>query len=292
MAGVKDLKKKIKSTKGTHKITSAMKLVSAAKLARAQSAIQGARPYAGELEKSIKTISALVQGYEHPFLAIPKEEVSERALILVISSDKGLCGGFNSNLTKAVRAFIKNNPEVEFKFYFIGKKVRDVIKQEVNEGKTFTFARIDPSYDEIRKVAEELSHLFMTGEVGKVFVAYNSFKSAMSIEPKVSQVLPMTLPQEEKEKLKEEFPFDFKYEPAPSEILNAIIPQVYVSSLYTKMLDSVASEHGSRMTAMDSATKNSKEMIRTLTLKMNKVRQAAITTELIEVISGAQSQNA
>ncbi|MFZ4712894.1 MAG: ATP synthase F1 subunit gamma [Bacteriovoracaceae bacterium] len=288
MANVKDLKKRIKSTKSTHKITSAMKLVSAAKLSKAQSAITGARPYAGELEDTIKTVSALIKDYTHEFL---KQTDNNKMILLVLSSDKGLCGGYNSGLAKAVKNYVAKNSDKDIKVYFIGKKVKELITKSVNSGKTFTFNRTEPSYDEVRKVCEELAHHFTTGEVGSINVAYNQFQSAISVIPTISQVLPLSFSSEEQEKLQSEFPFDFKYEPTPKEILDALIPQVYVTSVYTKVLDSIASEHGSRMSAMENASKNCKEMIKKLTIKMNKMRQAAITTQLIEVVSGAESLN-
>lgn len=287
MANIKDLKKKIKSTKGTLKITEAMKLVSAAKLNRAQQNIQSARPYANELEDSIKTISALVQNYSHPYL---ETKESKQEVLLVISSDKGLCGGYNSQLNKKVKEFVAEKGE-NLKVYFIGKKVRELISKEVNAGKTFTFEKTEPSFDEMQKVANELSALFSSGEVGKVHVAYNIFESAISIVPTVKQVLPLSLDESVKEELQEKFPFDFKYDPSPEAILDSMIPEAYTSTVWTAMLDAIAAEHGSRMTAMDSAVGNCKEAIRTLTIKMNKLRQAAITTELIEVVSGAESLN-
>jgi F-type H+-transporting ATPase subunit gamma len=287
MANIKDLKKKIKSTKGTLKITEAMKLVSAAKLNRAQHAIQSSRPYANELEDSIKTISALVQNYSHNYL---QENESAQEVLLVISSDKGLCGGYNSQLAKVVKAFIAEKGE-NLKVHFIGKKVRELVQKECNMGKTFTFEKADPSFEELQKVSNELAHLFTTGEVGKVHVAYNIFESAISIIPTVKQVLPMSLDASVKEELQEKFPFDFKYDPSPEVILDSLIPEAYTSTMWTAMLDATAAEHGSRMTAMDSAVGNCKEAIRTLSIKMNKLRQAAITTELIEVVSGAESLN-
>jgi F-type H+-transporting ATPase subunit gamma len=287
MANIKDLKKKIKSTKGTLKITEAMKLVSAAKLNRAQQNILSARPYANELEDSIKTISALVQGYSHPYL---EEKESKQEVLLVISSDKGLCGGYNSQLAKEVKNFIATKGE-NLKVYYIGKKVRELTEKEVNAGKTFTFEKAEPSFDEMQKVAQELSSLFSSGEVGKIHVAYNIFESAISTIPTVKQVLPLSLDESVKEELQEEFPFDFKYDPSPEVILDSMIPEAYISTIWTAMLDAIAAEHGSRMAAMDSAVGNCKEAIRTLTIKMNKLRQAAITTELIEVVSGAESLN-
>jgi F-type H+-transporting ATPase subunit gamma len=285
MANIKELKKKIKSTKSTLKITQAMKLVSAAKLAKAQQNILNSRPYANELEETIKVVSALVQGYDHEYLHEKKE--NKQTILLVISSDKGLCGSYNSQLAKKVKRFLD-----EIKCFFIGKKVRDLLPESgVNKGKTYKFQKNEPSFIEMEHIGVELSELFTTGEVGKILVAYNVFQSAIAFTPTVKQLLPMTLDHTKKEELKEKFPFDFKYEPNPTEILNTIIPQTYISSLYTSLLDAIAAEHGSRMSAMDNASGNCKKAIKTLTIKMNKLRQAAITTELIEVVSGAESLN-
>jgi F-type H+-transporting ATPase subunit gamma len=288
MANIKDLKKKIKSTKGTLKITKAMKLVSASKLNKAQVRILGLRPYSTELEETVKTVSALAANYTNEYFTAKE---SNKAVVLVISSDKGLCGGYNSMLAKTVRRFTAENKDEDLKFFFIGKKVRDLIQKEVNPGKTFTFAKADPTYEEVRKVAEELGAMFMTGEVGKVYVAYNSFVSAIAFDSKVRQLLPMVVSTETKEAIKARYPYDFKYEPGAEQILDTLVPEVYLTTVYTCILDAIASEHGSRMNAMENASKNCKEMVKKLTLKMNKLRQARITTELIEVVSGAESLN-
>lgn len=288
MANIKELKKKIKSTKGTLKITQAMKLVSAAKLNKAQQAIQTTRPYAGELEETIKTVSALVENYEHEYL---KENDSNKAALLVFSANKGLCGGYNSQLAKKVRLFLAET-DLDVKVYFIGKKVRDLVKSEVNEGKFYTFEKQDATFLEIQEVGKELAELFKSGEIGKVLVAYNVFESAIAFTPTVSQLLPMSLDADVKAELQEKFPFDFKYDPNPKEILDTLIPESFSTSLWTAQLDANAAEHGSRMSAMDAAVRNCKEAIRSQTLTMNKLRQAAITTELIEVVSGAESLNA
>lgn len=287
MANIKELKKKIKSTKSTSKITQAMKLVSAAKLAKAQNNILNSRPYARELEETIKVVSALVQDYSHEFLEEKKE--NNKSILLVISSDKGLCGSYNSQLAKKVKRFLDETKQ-DVKLVFIGKKVRDLLSSEdYNKGKTYTFVKSEPTFIELENVSTELAELFKTGEVGYVNVAYNVFNSAISFDPTIKQLLPMTLDTAKKEELREKFPFDFKYDPNPTEILNTIIPQTYVSTLYTALLDAVAAEHGSRMSAMDSASSNCKKAIKTLSIKMNKLRQAAITTELSEVVSGAES---
>jgi F-type H+-transporting ATPase subunit gamma len=287
MANIKDLKKKIKSTKGTLKITTAMKLVSAAKLAKAQQAILSSRPYANELESTIKTISALVENYTHEYL---EEKDNNREALLIISSNKGLCGGYNGNLAKEVRKYLSTTDK-DVKCFFIGKKVKEIVAKEVNFGKMFTFAKADPTFLELEEVGKELAAMFSNGEIGTVKVAYNQFNSAISFTPMVKQLLPMTLDVEEKKELEEKFPFDFKYEPTPAEILDTLIPETFSTTLYTSLLDGTAAEHGSRMAAMDNAVSNCKDAIRTQTLKMNKLRQAAITTELIEVVSGAESLN-
>ena len=288
MANIKELKKKIKSTKGTFKITKAMKLVSAAKLNKAQVRILGLRPYSVELEETVRTVSALASNYSNEYF-LPKD--NNKAVVLVISSDKGLCGGYNSSLAKSVRRFTAEHKDEDLKFFFIGKKVRDLIQKEVNSGKTFTFAKADPTYEEVRKVADELGAMFINGEVGKVYVAYNSFISAIAFDSKVRQLLPMQVSAADQETIKSKYPYDFKYEPGAEQILDTLVPEVYLTTVYTCVLDAIASEHGSRMNAMENASKNSKEVIKKLSLKMNKMRQARITTELIEVVSGAESLN-
>ncbi len=288
MANIKDLKKKIKSTKGTFKITKAMKLVSASKLNKAQARILGLRPYSTELEETVRTVAALATDYTNTYFT---QRENKQSVVLVISSDKGLAGGYNSQLAKTVRRFATETQGEDLKFFFIGKKVRDLISKEVNAGKTFTFAKAEPTYEEVRKVADELGQMFMSGEVGKVYVAYNSFISAIAFDSKVRQLLPMQVSAHDKETIKTKYPYDFKYEPGAAEILDTLVPEVYLTTVYTCMLDAIASEHGSRMNAMENASKNSKEVIKKLSLKMNKMRQARITTELIEVVSGAESLN-
>ncbi len=289
MANIKELKKRIKSTKGTFKITKAMKLVSAAKLNKAQMRILGMRPYATELEQTVRTVSALNKDYSSMYF---KENPENRqSVVLVISSNKGLCGSYNSSITKAARRLQRETTGEQLKFYFIGKKTRDLIQKEVNVGKSFTFVKQDATFEEVRKIADELAALFTTGEVGKVYVMYNSFISAMAFETKLKQLLPLVVTEQEKEALAAKFPYDYKYEPSAASILDTLVPEVFVTSVYTALLDAVASEHGARMSAMENASKNCKEMIRKLSLKMNKLRQAKITTELAEVVSGAESLN-
>lgn len=290
MANIKELKKRIRSTQSTLKITSAMKLVSAAKLAKAQGKILGFRPYSSELDKTVRICSAVTDNYSHPYF---ESHESSKVALLVISSDKGLCGGYNSQIFKQVKRFLANNSDKEVELYFIGKKVKELLLRDksLKEKKTYKFERIDPTFEEIKAIAAEFSEKFVSGEFASIHVAYNSFISAIAFDSKVVQVLPMAVSEQEKRALEKEFPVDFKYDPSAKEILDGLVPEVFNTTVYTCMLDAIAAEHGSRMSAMDSASKNSKEMIRTLTLKMNKLRQAAITTELSEIVSGAESLN-
>jgi F-type H+-transporting ATPase subunit gamma len=289
MANVKELKVKIGSTKSTLKITSAMKLVSAAKLSKAQSRVEGFKPYSSELDKTVKVAAALAENYTHEYLS---ETANKNAAILIISSDKGLCGGYNSSLSKKVKNFMKENEDTNFKLFFIGKKVKELLAFDGHKSaKTFAYAKADPVFSEAQEVVAELSEHFKKGEIGKLYVAYNSFISVIEFDSTVKQVLPMTVSSEEKVELAKEFPVDFKYEPSASSILDTLIPEVLNTTVFTSMLDAVAAEHATRMTAMDNATTNSKDRIKQLTITMNKLRQAAITTELSEIVSGAESLN-
>ena len=289
MANVKELKVRIASTKSTLKITSAMKLVSAAKLSKAQGKIQGFRPYSNELDKTVRVASALAENYTHEYL---QENNSSKVALLVISSDRGLCGGYNSQLSKAIKKHVAMDSKSEYEYYFVGKKVKDLLARDgITATKHFEFGKKDITFSEIETIVKSLAVEFKSANVSRVVVAYNSFVSAIEFNPTLKQVLPMTVSSEDKEALLAEFPVDFKYEPSAAEILDAVIPDVMVTTVYTALLDGIAAEHATRMTAMDNATNNSKDMIKDLTLTMNKLRQAAITTELTEIVSGAESLN-
>ncbi len=288
MANIRDLKTKIRTTKGTLKITSAMKLVSASKLAKSQEALVNSRPYTLELLNTIKTASALCDGYEHAYF---KELAQGEEILLVISTDKGLCGGYNSQLASSVKAFLKKRKK-NVKTFFIGKKVCDIMASRGNKGKLYKFERTEPSFKEIQHVVKELINFFLSGKACNIFIAYNKFHSAMNFSPSIDRLLPMVFDDSERDTLKKDYPFNFLYNPSSKDILDELIPEAVTTSLWSYLLNALASEHGSRMTAMDSAVSNCKEAIRQQTIKMNKLRQAAITTELIEVVSGAESLKA
>ena len=289
MAKLKDLKKKIKSVEGTLKITMAMKLVSAAKFNKAQHAILNARPYSEELNNTLGEVSTLTQNYFHPYWK--ENKTNKHSILLVISSNKGLCGGYNSQLIKKVKTFLNKNVEQNFKIYYVGRKAKDSLEKSVNNGEIFSFSKQEPTFVEVQSIAEKLAKLFESKEVGQIYVAYNVFKSAISTTPIIRRLLPTIVDEQDAAQVKQNFPFDFKYAPAPEIILDSLIIQAYKVDLWICCLDSLASEHGSRMSAMENATSNCKEAIRELSLKANKLRQAAITTELVEVVSGAESLN-
>jgi F-type H+-transporting ATPase subunit gamma len=289
MANIKELKIRIKSTKSTLKITSAMKLVSAAKLSKAQAKIQGFKPYSNELDNTVRIAAALAQDYTHRYL---ENSNNTKTAMLVISSNKGLCGGYNSQLYKQVKNYLNSNKDKDVEFYFLGRKVKELLKRDgISETKTFVFEKADPDFSEVKSMAKELAEKFLKDEIGRVVIAFNSFKSAIEFIPTVKEILPLTMSEEDKEKLAQDYPVEFLYEPSAESILDNLIPEVFNTTIYTSILDAIAAEHGSRMTAMDNATNNSKDMIRNLTLKANKLRQAAITTELTEIVSGAESLN-
>lgn len=286
MANIKDLKKKIKSTKSTLKITTAMKLVSAAKLNKAQMAIINARPYASELEQIVKVASALNEKFTHQFLKINSD--ANKVLVVAVSSNRGLCGSYNSSVIKKIRALSKDIDQ-SYEFFFVGKKAFDVVKKEVSVVDKFIYDKTEPSYNDIIEITNKIIEYFQSGTYRSVQIIFNEFKSAISFNTVFKQILPMTLEEKDRQKYKDEYPFDFKYEPSAKYVLDQLIQEAFKSIIHTALLDAVASEQGSRMSAMDSASKNCKEAINKKTLVMNKLRQAAITTELIEVVSGAES---
>jgi F-type H+-transporting ATPase subunit gamma len=288
MANIKDLKKRIKSTKQTLKITKAMKLISAAKLAKAQDAVLQARPYSEELLRTIKLMTSLRAEDNHPFL---KELDSKKICLLVMSSNKGLCGGYNSQLAKLVLEYVRFHGAQNVTVINIGKKVRELVKKSAQLGDLFTFKKSDPSHEEIVELSSALARQFVEGKFGKLVVAYNEFVSAIKFNPMYKTILPMALNKEDHSLSMNQLSYDFKYDVKADVLLDDLIPKAFYSSVYTALLDALASEHGSRMAAMDSASKNCSEQIRKFTLVMNKLRQAEITTELIEVVSGAEALN-
>jgi len=286
MANLKSIRKRITSVKNTRQITKAMKMVSAAKLRRAQDKVLAARPYAEKLEEVLVRLSSSGGATDHP-LAL--KEKSEKALLIVVSSDRGLCGGFNANICKAAEAFIRENSSryTEISLLTIGRKGYEFLRKRAAIRKNYSNILSTLSYQEASLIGQELIAGYLADEYDVVYLLYNAFKSVMSQDITLKQLLPIEPPQGPAE----EFSPEAIYEPSKEELLAELFPKNIEVQLFHAMLESIASEHGARMTAMDSASKNASEMIAKLTLQYNRARQAVITTELMEIISGAESIN-
>lgn len=285
MASLKSIKKRITSVKNTRQITKAMKMVSAAKLRRAQEAVVAARPYAGKMAEVLQSLAACVEGDAHPLLA-PRE--AKKLLLVVVTSDRGLCGGFNTNLVKAAERYI-NERKSEFEqvsVTTIGRKGYEALKNRQQILKNYPNVLAKPNYQTAAGVASDVIEGYLAEEYDQVVLLFNAFRTVMSQDITFQQILPVV---PESKAATEEISVEYIYEPSVSELLGEILPKNIEVQIFKAMLESVAAEHGARMTAMDSASKNANEMIGKLTLQYNRARQAAITTELMEIISGAES---
>ncbi len=285
MPNLKDIKRRIQSVKNTRQITKAMKLVAASKLRKAQHAILEARPYAIKMMDVLNHLAARCNSDLHPLL---DEREGNRHLFLLITSDKGLCGGFNGSLTRKMAKHLKDNAQNENSLIVAGKKGNDVFR---NRPVTITEEIIgwtkDFDYLKAQAIGENLTTLFSEKKVDKVFMVYNEFKSVMQQEVVVEQLLPV-VPEKLAHK-DDTFAVDYIYEPDEESILDELLKRYMTVEVYRAFLESSASEHGARMTAMDSASRNAGEMIEGLTLTYNKARQAYITKELIEIVNGAEA---
>ncbi len=288
MAGLRDIRKRIRSVKNTRQITKAMKMVAAAKLRKAQDAVIASRPYAQTLDKVMgQLISRAEPGsLNHPLLtARPVKKVE----LVVLTSDRGLAGGFNSNINRKAQRYLKDNEgALEVSVTTIGRKGHDFLKGKgVVIRKNHEGAWLNVGYAKAEAWAKELSKRFLDGEVDAVFLLYNEFVSTVSQVPTLSQLLPFEAKGAETKAGGSLV--DFKYEPTPQAVLEKLVPQAVAVKIYRAMLESVAAEHASRMTAMENATRNAGDMIGSLTLFYNRSRQALITKELMEIVSGAEA---
>ena len=284
MANLKSIKKRIVSVKNTRQITAAMKMVSAAKLRRAQENVVAARPYAGKLAE---VLERLAQSQESDASPLMTQRDTRRALLLVVTSDRGLCGGFNANLSKAAERFIKERSG-EFKelsLMTIGRKGYEFLRNRHTVRKHHGNIFSTLSYQTAALIAAEVIEGYLAEEYDEVYVIYNAFKSVMTQDITLEQLLPVT----PKAGAEQEQGVEYIYEPSKAALLDELLPKHIEVQIFKSLLESLASEHGARMTAMDSASKNATEMIGKLTLIYNRARQAAITTELMEIISGSES---
>jgi F-type H+-transporting ATPase subunit gamma len=300
MPSLLDLRRRIRAVKSTQQITKAMKMISASKLRRAQDRVIGARPFALQMQRVLNSLASRVDPASHPLFAERDQGAESKVLLIVVTADKGLCGGFNTNIIKAASGFI-NTAGTPIELGLVGRKGRDFFKRrgfEVRVEEIGIFQRV--KYADAKRIAEAAIEEFTSGRVSKVFIIYNEFKSVMQQRVTTEQLLPIPKAAVKGSDARDaqggQTPnapvlgdVDYIYEPGPDRILADLLPKHIEIQVYRALLESAAAEHAARMTAMDAATKNSGEIIDTLTLYMNKVRQAAITREIIEVVSGAQA---
>lgn len=286
MASLKSIKKRIVSVKNTRQITKAMKMVSAAKLRRAQENVVAARPYAKKLGEVLERLAKSQDENASPLL---QKRFGQKALLIVVTSDRGLCGGFNANICKAAERFVreKKGEYAEISMMTVGRKGFEFLKNRQTIYKNFGNVLSNLSYPTAALLAQEVIDGYLAEEYDEVFLLFNSFRSVMSQDITLEQLLPI-MPEASAE---DEDVAEYIYEPSQGALLSELLPKHIEVKVFKALLESVASEHGARMTAMDSASKNANEMIAKLTLQYNRARQAAITTELVEIISGAQSVN-
>ncbi|MDJ0643426.1 MAG: F0F1 ATP synthase subunit gamma [Erythrobacter sp.] len=288
MPSLKELKDRIGSVKSTQKITKAKQMVAAAKLRRAQAAAEAGRPYAERLGAVMASLAGKVSGDSAPKL-LAGTGSDQRHLLVVVNTDKGLCGGLNSNLVKAAKAKAKDLIDAgkSVEFYLVGKKGRAPLKRDYEKEITGGFDTSTvktPGFDEADGIASELIALFDEGKFDVAHLVFPTFKSALAQDPTVNQLIPVPSPDSA-----DDGGAVVEYEPGEEEILEELLPRYVKTQLFGALLEREASEQGASMTAMDNATRNAGDLINKLTIQYNRSRQAAITTELIEIIAGAEA---
>jgi F-type H+-transporting ATPase subunit gamma len=289
MASLRDIRKRIRSVKSTQQITKAMKMVSAAKLRRAQDAIVAARPYARALDQMIADLVSRSEGLSHPLLT---SRPVRRVEILALTSDRGLAGGFNANVIRRVGRFAyERDRSTTLRLSTVGRKGLEAFRRrhlDIRKDHAGLYSRL--SYETARSLAVELTTEFLEDRVDQVMLVYNEFVSAMTQKVVLTPLLPFERPaayQSQVSGLRSMI--DFEYEPSKEAVLDRLVPQAVATRVYRALLESVASEHGARMSAMENATRNAEDAISRLTLNYNRTRQAAITKELMEIVSGAEA---
>ncbi len=289
MPSLIDIRRRVRAVKSTQQITKAMKMVSASKLRRAQDRVIGARPYANLALRLMGSVARRVDPEAHPLLRT-SENPGAPPLLIVVSADRGLCGSFNSNVIKRASSFVQDTPDRDVAMALVGRKGRDFfVRRRVDVRYEIINVFQHVKYQHAEEVAQVAIEAFTEGRVSSVYLVYNEFKSVLAQNVVVERLLPIPRLTEENGGVTGPL-VDYLYEPSAEEILTEIVPRHVVIQTYRALLESAAAEHAARMTAMDAATRNAQEMVDKLTLYMNKVRQAAITREIIEVVSGAQAQ--
>ena len=286
MATLKAIRKRITSIRNTQQITKAMKMVSAAKLRRAQEAAVSARPYAEKMTELLKNVGARVASEAHPLLRAREEK---KLHLVLFTSDRGLCGGYNANLIRAAEAFMRKNAgEKEIELTLVGRKGADHFRRRrANVADRYIGILATPAEELAAQIAEKLINRFVTGETDAVYILYSRFRSALSQVPTLEKLLPVALTDADVAAGQQ--PTEYLYEPGVRELLASLLPRITEVAAQRALLEATASEHGARMTAMDSATSNASKMMGSLTLQMNRARQASITRELMEIVGTAEA---
>jgi len=280
MPALIDIRRRIRSVKNTQQITKALKMVSAAKLRRAQESMFAARPYARTMAQVLKDVAARTEGDEnHPlFRAAAKDG---KVLIIVVTADKGLCGAFNSSLLRVAQRFLTDNAHRPIAVDAVGRKGRDYLRRRTSIRREYIGVFQALAFPKAQEIAQSAMKAFLDREVEEVVLLFNEFKSVIQQRIVTQRLLPLQAVEEERKTQ------EYLYEPSPHAIFEKLLPKVVETTVWQALLESNAAEHGARMAAMDSATRNASQTIDSLTLYMNKVRQAAITKEIIEVVSGS-----
>jgi F-type H+-transporting ATPase subunit gamma len=291
MATLRDIRRRIRSVESTQKITRAMKLVAAAKLRRAQERIVSARPYAVKMAELLSSLVRRAEGEAHPLLV---RRPAARKRLVIITADKGLCGAFNSNILRASLAFLREQGETSVTLVVVGKKARDFYRRRPYEIKSEMLGFFDRlAYSHAQELAGGLMQEYLSGEVDEVHLMYNEFRSVAVQRVKREQLLPIESADAPDGQVGQGGPEgaagDYIYEPSPEAILAALLPRHVTTQVYRALMESVAGEYGARMTAMEAATKNAKEMISVLSIQYNKARQERITKELLDIVGGAEA---
>jgi F-type H+-transporting ATPase subunit gamma len=288
MATLRDIRRRIRSVESTQKITRAMKLVAAAKLRRAQERIVSARPYAVKMAELLSSLVRRAEGEAHPLLV---RRPAARKRLVIITADKGLCGAFNSNILRASLAFLREQGETSVTLVVVGKKARDFYRRRQYEIKSEMLGFFDRlAYSHAQELAGGLMQEYRSGEVDEVHLIYNEFRSVAVQRVKREQLLPIeSADAADGQGGPEGAAGDYIYEPSPEAILAALLPRHVTTQVYRALMESVAGEYGARMTAMEAATKNAKEMISVLSIQYNKARQERITKELLDIVGGAEA---
>jgi F-type H+-transporting ATPase subunit gamma len=280
MPALIDIRRRIRSVKNTQQITKALKMVSAAKLRRAQESMFAARPYARTMAQVLKDVAARTEGEENHPLFRPTSK-NGRVLLIVVTSDKGLCGAFNSSLLRVSQRFLQDNAHREILADAVGRKGRDFLRRRTTVRKEYIGVFQALAFAKAQEIAQSAMKAFLDREVDEVVLLFNEFKSVIQQRIVTQRLLPLEAVEQEKGTQ------EYLYEPSPRAIFDKLLPKIVETTVWQALLESNAAEHGARMAAMDSATRNASQTIDSLTLYMNKVRQAAITREIIEVVSGA-----